>query len=115
MSLAQIRNRVNALRRQFALPLAVLRLRRLVEKLCLDWSVAIANRQPLPDTHIMASQLAGRGPKLPTYHHLHRHLENCRARQTQPDPYNIIRSLIPWISAETLNALFQCDLGSQVA
>ena len=50
MSLSQIRNRINALRRKYALPLAVYRLRPLAEEFSQQWAVAEAGRKPTPES-----------------------------------------------------------------
>ena len=43
MSLRQLRNRVNALKRKLALPLVVIRLRPLAEEFCYEWAQARAD------------------------------------------------------------------------
>ena len=48
MSLSRIRNRIEALERKFAVPLAVVRLRPLAEKVCDEWAAAKAADAPLP-------------------------------------------------------------------
>ena len=54
MSISQLRARLDALKRKYALPLLILRLRRRAENLCQLWETAdIAERthnQPFPDT-----------------------------------------------------------------
>ena len=48
MALTHIRSRIEALDRKFALPLAVVRARRVADRLCEEWSVTQANNKPLP-------------------------------------------------------------------
>ena len=51
MSFSRIRNRIESLERKLALPLAVVRLRPLVEEFCWQWQVATVERKSLPDPH----------------------------------------------------------------
>ena len=57
MSINQLRARLDALKRKYALPILILRLRRRAENLCQLWDAAdIAERlhnQPFPDTTLM--------------------------------------------------------------
>ncbi len=60
MSLSHIRNRIEALERRLALPLAVVTLRPLVEEFCEQWHVAAVDRKPLPDSHSLARKISER-------------------------------------------------------
>ena len=102
MSLHQIRTRINALRRKFAIPLAVMRLRRHADPFCLHWSVAHADQQPLPEPHQFIRQIAQDGLHLPFLTTLHRYLDRCNRDQTQPDPHEIARCLFPWAARRGL-------------
>ena len=44
-----LRSRVNALRRRMALELAVVRLRRLAQEYCVQWTVAVSDGRAVPD------------------------------------------------------------------
>ena len=69
MSIQQLRARLDALKRRYALPLLILRLRRRAENLCQLWDTAdIAERshnQPFPDVVLMVPDFARDGPLLP--------------------------------------------------
>ena len=103
MSLTQIRQRLNTLKRKFALPLAILRLRRQAEKLCHQWAIARADQHPIPEPHTLVQQIthAIRLP-LTTHRHLHSYLERARNQNTHPDPYEIARTLLPQQAASGL-------------
>ncbi len=62
-----LRNRVNALRRKMALPLAVVRLRPVAEEFCLQWTAALSCGQPAPQSHPLISRVVGQGFRLPTF------------------------------------------------
>ena len=112
MSLSQIRQRLTALKRKFALPLAILRLRRQAEKLCHQWAIAQADHHPLPQTHTLVQQIA-RAARLPltTHRHLHHYLDRARDQNTHPDPYEIARTLLPQQHAGgLLPHFFQYDI-----
>ena len=96
MSLTKIRTRLNTLRRKFAIPLAAMRLLRLADAHSQQWLIAHANRQPLPQPRHFITQLTPHGLRLPGIVPLNRYLERCHDTQTQPDPYEIARILLPW-------------------
>ena len=102
MSMSHLRNRVNALRRKMALPLAVVRLRPLAEEFCLRWTVAPSRRQPEPQSHLFISRVAQAGFRLPTFMAAHRYLERCRRQNSLPDCDELLRSLLPWAAARGL-------------
>ncbi len=95
MSLSQIRNHINALRRKYALPLAVYHLRPLAEEFCQQWSVAQADHKPAPESQPFIRKIASAGFSLPTFMELHKYLERCRHNNTCPDVEGIIRCLLP--------------------
>ena len=111
MTLTQIRTRLNTLKRKFALPLTVLRARILAEKLCLQWTAAQANRQPLPETHTLITQTA-QTSRLPvtTWSALHRYLDHIRDQNATPDPRQIVQTLIPQAARPALQTLLQWEL-----
>ena len=53
----QLRIRHDALKRKYAVPLPILRLRRRAEILCHNWETAEANNKPLPNTPIDGSRI----------------------------------------------------------
>ena len=49
MTISQLRNQINRWERKFARELAVYRLRQLAEQIADDWTVATAEKEPLPN------------------------------------------------------------------
>ncbi len=124
MSLRQLRNRVNALKRKLALPLVVIRLRPLAEEFCYEWAQARADfgrhkapskQMPQPFTSVetgplsLIRRVAGHGFRLTTFMDLHRYLERCRAVDALPECHKIIRCLLPWSGNGVLQAILQLD------
>ena len=95
MTTLQLRAKLNALKRKYTLPLLILRLRRGAQILCHDWAAAEANNQPIPSTPMMVAKFAQNGPRLPNYLDLHRYIVRTRRAQTSPNPYDIVRALLP--------------------
>ena len=93
MTIRQLHAKLNALKRKYALPILIL-LRR-AQILCHDWAAAEANNQPIPSTSNMASQFANNAPRLPNYLYLHRYIVRTRRAKTNPNPYDIVRALLP--------------------
>ena len=92
-TLSQIRNRVNALKRKYALELQIIRIHRIAEDFSLRWVRAEGDRQPLPETHAFILHIADNGFRLHTFMNLHTYLERCRTNGDTPDCWGIIRSL----------------------
>ncbi len=95
MSLKSTRNQINALRRKFAFPLAVLRLRRLSEEFCHDWHTALTNNKPLPEPHPFILRIAKEVMPLNTFMELHHYLNRHRDNKTTPEPLAIAVTLFP--------------------
>ncbi len=103
MSIQQLRARLDALKRRYALPLLILRLRRRAENLCQLWDTAdIAERlhnQPFPDVVLMVPDFARDGPLLPPFLNsmrLIRYLQRNRSIKIHPTPYGIVQALLPY-------------------
>ncbi len=104
-TLIQVRNRINYLRRKYAIPLAVARLHPIAEEFCDQWAVARANASSNPapapepgalsEPHRFIQRLAARGFRLDTFTDLHRYLERCQKSNACPNPLGIIQSLYP--------------------
>ena len=60
-TLSQLRNRVNSLKRKYALELQILRLHRIAADFSLRWVRAAGDRQPLPETHPYIRHIADNG------------------------------------------------------
>ncbi len=104
-TLIQVRNRLNYLRRKYAIPLAIARLHPIAEEFCDQWAVERANvnsnpapaPEPgaLPVSQPFIQRLVARGFRLNTFTDLHRYLERCQKGNTCPNPLSIIQSLYP--------------------
>ena len=88
-----LRSRVNALRRRMALELAVVRLRRVAQEFCVQWTVARS------DSHPFVRRVVQAGFRLPTFMAVHNYLDRCRSQNATPDSDEIVRSLLPWSAA----------------
>ena len=124
MSLRRLRNRVNALRRKLALPLAVIRLRPLAEEFCHEWAQARADfgshkapskQMPPSFTSVetgplsLIRRVASHGFRLTTFMDLHRYLERCRTADALPEFHEIIRCLLPWSANGVLQTILRLD------
>ena len=109
-TLSQIRRRVDALKRKLAVPLAVLRLRRLSDDFIDQWRFATGERLPLPETHTFILRIARSGFRFNTFTSLHLYLERCRSQGEIPDDLAIISRLLPQVPAEKLRSLLSADL-----
>ena len=111
MSLSQIRTTINALKRKYALPLAVLRVRLVAEKFCHEWDAARDRHDPIPPTNVLVSQTAqNSGLPLPTWGNLHRYLDRIRTQNAHPHPHDIVKALIPQAAPRGLLPLLTWDL-----
>ena len=115
MPLTQIRNRIQALQRRYALPLAVIRLRPYATQFCDQWAVARDSHQPLPETHPFIRKLADAGFRLPTFMYLHHHIKRHLSNNTCPNPKGIISALLPRAAAREgiIDAIFHWDHAPQ--
>ena len=95
MSLKSIRNQINTLRRKFAFPLAILRLRRISEEYCHDWHTALTNNKPVPEAHPFILKIAKEVMPLNTFMSLHHYLNRHRDQKTTPEPRAIAVTLFP--------------------
>ena len=111
MSLTQIRSRIQALQRRYALPLAVIRLRPYATQFCHQWAVAQDQQQPLPETPAFIRKLADAGFRLTTFMYLHHHFERHLSNNTCPNPKGIISALLPHAAAREgiIDAVFRWD------
>ena len=95
-SLSALRRRVDAIRRKLAPFLAILRVRRLADEYSLQWTVAVADQQPAPDTHSFILRVAAAGFRLTTFMSVHKYLEECRNEHTVPEKDKMVQALLPW-------------------
>ncbi len=110
MSLTQIRNQINALRRKFAFPLIVLRLRRIADKFCDQWADAQDHRKPTPAPLTLARQLIKNNLRLHNFSSMLHYLERCRNTKTKPQTHEIITWILPNPAHKpTIQAILQAN------
>ena len=90
-TLSSLRRRVDALRRKLAVPLAILRLRRLAAEHSLECTVAHADLE----IHPFILRVVDAGFRLTTFMAVHKYLESCRSQNTLPDSEELLRALFP--------------------
>ena len=105
MTLAQIRRRVNALKRKFVLELAIIKLRRIAEAVANDWDLD----EP-PEPHDVIQRVAKAGFRLTTFMRLQHYLKDTRSQGDVPEPRQIVVSLLPWASQGRYREFFNRDL-----
>ena len=96
MTLAQIRNQLRQMQRKFARELAVFRLRQIAEKIAEDWTIATAEKEPLPQPHQVVLRVAREGHRLKTYMNLNRYVQQCIDEDSCLEAPQIVRALLPW-------------------
>ena len=110
MTLTQIRNRVQALQRRYALPITVIRLRPYATQFCDQWALAQDRKEPLPETHPFVIKLADAGIRLPTFGLLIHYFRRHREANTCPHPKTLVAALLPKpASRSIIDAIFQWD------
>ena len=106
-TLSQIRRRVDALKRKYAAELTVIKLYPLAEDFCLLWTCAVADGNPVPDTHAFIRTIARSGVRLDTFTLLVPYLERCRNEEREPDSFGIISILLPQVPCERLREMLR--------
>ena len=102
MTLSQIRNRIHALRRKYALPITVIRLRPYATLFCDQWAIARDRKQPPPDTGPFIMKLVDSRLRFTTFTNLHHRLSLHRDNNTCPHPIDIVTALIPDLSSRPI-------------
>ena len=105
MTLSEIRRRIDALKRRFAVELTIIKLRRVAEAVAYDW-----NPDEPPEPHDVIQHFAKAGCRLPTFGNLSRYLDDTRRRNDVPGPCDMVVNLIPWIDYSRYRKLFDWDL-----
>ena len=99
MSIDPLRRRVDALRRRMALALVVVELQPAAEELCDRWTIAHANRRPLPQVRSLVDIIVRKRPGLPSLMGVYKYLNRCRANGDLPLPHRVMQALLPWHAA----------------
>ena len=105
MTLAQIRRRVNALKRKLAPELAIIKLRHIAEAVANDWDLD----EP-PEPAAVIQRVAKAGFRLNTFMRLQHYLKDTQSREEIPEPRRIVTSLLPWASKDLYREFFNRDL-----
>ena len=95
-TLSALRSSVRALSRKLIFELTLVRLRRLVEEIRLQWYVSLTDGQPLPESQPVIKKLGAAGFWLPTFAAAHGYLDKCRRSNAELDGDQLLRILIPW-------------------
>ena len=106
-TLSQIRRSVDALKRKYAAELTVIKLYPLAEDFCLLWTCAVADGNPVPDTHAFIRTIARNGVRLDTFTLLVHYLERCSNEEREPDSLSIISILLPQVPYEKLREMLR--------
>ena len=96
MTLSQIREEVNALKRKYAKEIAIYKMRRVSEEIYNDYARAVGDRQDPPKPLEIISRISKKGFRLKTWIHLHNYLEKVREEGDIPEPRRIVLALLPW-------------------
>ena len=95
MALTHIRSRIEALERKFALPLAVVRARRVADQICEEWTVAQANNKPLLTPQQCVRRMADAHVSSKTFSAFHRYIERCITGNDPPGSKPMLQALLP--------------------
>ena len=105
MTISQLRRRVDALKRRFAVELNIIKLRRIAQAVSDDW-----NPDEPPEPADVIGRFVAAGCRLPTFGNLSRYLNNTRRQGDVPEPFEIVVSLLPWIDCDRYHGLLRWDL-----
>ena len=106
-TLSQIRRRVDALKRKYAAELTAIKLYPLAEDFCLLWTCAVADGNPVPDTHAFIRTIARNGVRLDTFTLLVPYLERCRNEEREPNSLSIISILLPQVPYQRIREMLE--------
>ena len=91
-----IRSRVNALRRKFALELAIIKLCRLAEDFISRWHIAIVRSQEPPDTHTFILHVGSNNNVRSNFFMRFKHyIDRCIKEGRHPQGPDIVHAIIP--------------------
>ena len=94
ITIAEIRRRINALKRKLALPYAVVRITRLADDYAAKCSVAHFDRKPWPDFLTLGQAIRKLGYRLDGFNQLNRYLRGCQERREIPTPAIIVATFL---------------------
>ena len=105
MSISQLRRRVDALKRRFALELAIIKLRRIAQDISDNWIPS----EPTDPARVI-DRIVKAGFRLDTFVRLRRYLDDIQREGAVPNPNIIVRKLLPWAEHHRYDELFRWDL-----
>ena len=95
--------RLDALRRRYALNIAVHRLRPIAQEYCNQWKAAVAREELPPLSQTLRRRIIAAGYRLPTFPAMQHYLLSwCYREETLPDPNWILRTLLPQAARRAL-------------
>ena len=101
----ELRRRIDALRRNLALELAIVKLYRLAIDFIMKWNIAIANREPAPDPFTFPPLVGKTGIPLNSHMAAVKYLQKCRDERTEPEANKLLYRLLPCARDFPLHAI----------
>ena len=105
MSFSQLRNRLDALMRKFHRELAILHARRVAEPISNDW-----NTQEPPDLFHVGQRFTDAGCRSFAFANLYDYLDQTIRKGEVPNPFTMVRKLLPWAWDHRYDNFFAFDL-----
>ena len=102
MTLSEIKRQVNALKRKYAVALAVVRLRRAAREFCDEWEATREEKKPTPTPVETDQWFYIRGFRLKGHHFFMDYINRCKKTKEDPLPFDIVRGLMPWKSCHRI-------------
>ena len=99
MSIARLRNQLEALERKLALPLAVVRAKRVAQDICDHWAKAQAENKPLPTPFEVVQMAREAGIRYASFMDLNLYIQRCLKEKRSPEPEGFLHSVLPRASA----------------
>ena len=95
MTISQLRNQINALKRKLAPILDAYRLKSAANHIVRRWSAAVEKKKPVPDPVDCVQIIAGAGFRPQAWNPLHAYIDQCQRYRSCPDAGEIINTLNP--------------------
>ena len=99
MSIARLRNQLEALERKLALPLAVVRAKRVAQDICDRWAKAQSENKPLPTPFEVVQMAREAGIRYASFMDLNLYIQRCLKEKRSPEPEGFLHSVLPRASA----------------
>ncbi len=102
MTLSQIKKEINALKRQYAVPLAVVRIRRLAHDFCNQWETAREEGKPTMHPIQSAQWFIQRGIPPGSFNGLFDYVRRCAKEKELPLTIDVVRAILPWKASKRI-------------